>query len=76
MWRDQQSLIAWTVRQANRPRFARSWERFVLALFRACSSPALRLVGGGFAWVLARNEEDEDEVDDFNEWAFGADELG
>ena len=76
MWRDQQSLIAWTVRQANRPRFARSWERFVVASFRACSSLALRLAGENFAWVLARNEEDEDEVDDFNEWAFGTDELG
>ena len=73
MWRDQREVLAWSVRQINRSRlrFAAAWERLVLGVLRTSSEPSLRLTGAAFAVTLARNEADEEELDAFNDFAFG-----
>ena len=73
MWRDQREFLAWSVRQINRSRlrFAAAWERLVLGVLRTSSEPSLRLTGAAFAVTLARNEADEEELDAFNDFAFG-----
>ena len=73
MRRDQSEFIAWSVHQINRSRlrFAAVWERLVLGILRASSVPLLRIAGASLAWTLAQNETDEEDLDAFNDFAFG-----
>ena len=73
MWRDQRDFIAWSVHQINRSRlrFATVWERLILGILRVSSVPLLRITGAGLARTLALNETDEDDIDAFNDFAFG-----
>ena len=73
MWREQRDFIAWSVHQINRARlrFATAWERLILGILRVSSVPLLRITAAGLSRTLALNEADENDVDAFNEFAFG-----